>query len=109
MVVRRDPQRPSGNAEGVVSGSLEFEHSRVWGIGVPIGGSVDEDGADEGFKSNKEGLLLLAPGGASKDFENAQSIFGLVCYCVDVGGKHEVGVKSDTQYEGSSVERKRGT
>ena len=89
--------------------SLEFEHSRVWGVGVPNGGGVDKDGADKGLESYQEGFPLLAPGGASKGFEEAKSIVGFVCYCVDVGGKGEVGVKSDTQDTGGSVERQRGT
>ena len=87
---------------------LEFEYSRGRGVGEPDGGGVSKNGTDEGLEGYEEGFPLLAPGGASKGFEDTESIVGLVCYCVDVGGKGEVGVKSDTQDTGSPVERQRG-
>ena len=49
---------------------------------------------------------MLAPGGASKGFEDAESIAGFGGYCVDVGGEGELGVEGDTQNAGGPVERK---
>ena len=50
---------------------------------------------------------MLAPGGASKGFEDTKSIAGFGGYIVDVGGEGELGVEGDTQNAGGLVERKR--
>ena len=49
---------------------------------------------------------MLAPVGASKGFEDAESIAGFCGYVVNVGGEGELGVKGDTQNSGGPVERK---
>ena len=102
-------QRPNGNTEGRVLDLLEFFNSRGLDIGEPDGCGVCEEGSDQGFVSGDEGFLLLAPGGASEGFENAESFAGICGYVGDVGGEGEVGVESDSQHSGSPVERKWGS
>ena len=85
---------------------LELEDSRGGSVREPDGGGVGENGSDEGFVSGKEGFPLLAPVGASKGFEDAESIAGFGGYVVDVGGEGELGVEGDTQDSGGPVERK---
>ena len=90
-------QRPSSDAEGGILDPLELEDSRGGGIGVPDGSGVGDDGSDEGFVGGEEGFPLLAPVGASKGFEDIESIAGFGGYEVDMGGESEMGVESDTQ------------
>ena len=51
--------------EGSVLEGLEFLDGGRGGVWMPDGGSISEEGPDEGFVSDYEGLLLLAPAGAS--------------------------------------------
>ena len=51
--------------EGSVLEGLEFLDGGRGGVWMPDGGSISEERPDEGFVCDDEGLLLLAPAGAS--------------------------------------------
>ena len=53
------------NTEGSVLKGLEFLDGGGGSVGEPYGGRVCEEGPDQGFVCDNQGLLLLAPAGAS--------------------------------------------
>ena len=59
----------SGYTEGRILNGLKFKDGRGAGVREPDGGGVGEKGADEGFVSDEECFLVLAPAGASKGLE----------------------------------------
>ena len=54
-----------GDTEGLVLEGLEPGDGGRGGIGEPDGGRISKQGPNEGFVSDQEGFLLLAPAGAS--------------------------------------------
>ena len=61
------------DTEGRVLEGLEFIEVDGFGVGEPDGGRIGDDGTDEGFEGDYEGLLLLAPVGASKGPEDVET------------------------------------
>ena len=61
------------DTEGRVLECLESIDVGGFEVGEPDGISVGDEGADEGFKGDEEGLLLLAPTGASKGAEDVSA------------------------------------
>ena len=89
-----------GYAEGRILNTLEFLNGGGGRVGEPDWGSVGKKGTDEGLESDEEGLLLLAPKGASKGSQNVEAGGGAGYYGVNVGGEGEVGIKGDPQDAG---------
>ena len=90
----------SSDAEGGILDTLEFLNGGGGRVGEPDWGSISKEGTDEGFESDEEGLLLLAPKGASKGSQNVEAGGGAGYYGVNVGGEGEVGIKGDPQDAG---------
>ena len=61
------------DTEGRVLEGLESIDVGGFGVGEPYGGRISNNGSDEGFESNNEGLLLLAPVGAGKGPEDVEA------------------------------------
>ena len=61
------------DTEGRVLECLESIDMGGFGVGEPDGGRICNNGTDEGFVGDYEGLLLLAPIGASKGPEDVEA------------------------------------
>ena len=63
------PHTSRHSTEGSVLKGLELLDVRLGGIGEPYWGSVGKKGSNKGNEGDTEGLLLLAPIGASESTE----------------------------------------
>ena len=62
-----------GYAKGGILNILQFLNVGVLAVRKPDGGSICEEGSDQGFEGDNEGLLLLAPVGASKSAKDIEA------------------------------------
>ena len=63
----------STDAEGLVLEDLEFVNVVFGGVRKPDRTGIGGDRAEEGVVSGEEGLLLVAPFGASQTFEDSKA------------------------------------
>jgi len=63
----------STDAEGLVLEDLEFVNVVFGGVREPNRAGIGGDGAEEGVVGGEEGLLLVAPFGASQTFEDSKA------------------------------------
>ena len=80
------------DAEGVILEGLELGDVGCGGVGEPDGGSIEEEGTDNGFVCEGDGFDLLAPGGASESLKDIEAGGGAGDEIGDVGAKGEMGV-----------------
>ena len=69
----RHPHTTHHSTEGSVVEGLELLNIGLGGVGEPYWGSIGEKGSNEGYESDTEGFLLLAPIGASEGSEEVKA------------------------------------
>ena len=82
-------ERACGVAEGLVLNTLELLYVCSAGGGEPYWGGVGDDGLEDGFVGEEDGLLVLAPGCPSEGLEDLETTGCSGCYIVDMWGEGE--------------------
>jgi hypothetical protein len=87
----------STDAEGLVLEDLEFVNVVFGGVREPNRTGIGGDGAEEGVVGGEEGLLLVAPFGASQTFKDSEAGGNFRGNGGDMGTEIEKGVKGNSK------------